>query len=374
MARKPFIIIRNPKSHYLYVQFWDEESGAYTPRKSLRTKKKGEALSAAIDLLASGGPRQTPLVVEYLSGFWALNGEYVQACRARGRSISDRYARENDKRLERMVIPLVRSICGPRMTMDRVKPAHLERILMKLHATCLTARTANTYFQALQVPFARAHRLGVIDTNPAEKVAKLAEEKTARGILTPEETREFFRGDWADRRAFAANLLAATAGLRLGEVLGLLIDRVHDGWIEVRGNWQYGEGLKEPKWGSIREVPIPSVTEQAIRDLVKENPWGGPFVFYGARPDHPTHDAVVRNAFNSRLEQMGISTAVREKRNITFHSWRHFYNSMLRGRPGIPDHVLRQLTGHKSEAMTDRYTHVTEEQRAAVAALAEGIF
>ena len=55
------------------------------------------------------------------------------------------------------------------------------------------------------------------------------------------------------------------------------------------------------------------------------------------------------------LENIGISSEARKERNITFHSWRHFYNSLMRGK--IHDAKLRQLTGHKTLAMTDHYTH-----------------
>ena len=66
--------------------------------------------------------------------------------------------------------------------------------------------------------------------------------------------------------------------------------------------------------------------------------------------------------------QLGISEEDRRARGLTFHSWRHWYNSMLRGK--VADHTLRALTGHKSEAMTDNYTEITADQRAAVGVLA----
>jgi integrase len=108
-------------------------------------------------------------------------------------------------------------------------------------------------------------------------VEKLAEDDFVRDILTTAECKAFFQTTWTDPRLYAANLLAATTGLRLGEVRGL-----------------------------------------------------------------------------------------------GFHAWRHWYNSMLRGQ--VPDHALRALTGHRSEAMTDHYTEITAEQRSAVAALANQLF
>ena len=56
-------------------------------------------------------------------------------------------------------------------------------------------------------------------------------------------------------------------------------------------------------------------------------------------------------------------------RNLSFHAWRHFYNTMLRGH--IPDYALRKLTGHQNEEMTDRYSAITEEQKNAVMAFTD---
>jgi integrase len=43
-------------------------------------------------------------------------------------------------------------------------------------------------------------------------------------------------------------------------------------------------------------------------------------------------------------------------RKITFHSWRHFLNSIGRGK--VPDEKLRLMTGHRTKEMTDHYTHL----------------
>ena len=54
------------------------------------------------------------------------------------------------------------------------------------------------------------------------------------------------------------------------------------------------------------------------------------------------------------LENIEISPTEREERNITFHSWRHFYNTLMRGK--IHDAKLRRITGHKTLEMTEHYT------------------
>jgi len=56
----------------------------------------------------------------------------------------------------------------------------------------------------------------------------------------------------------------------------------------------------------------------------------------------------------------GIYTANRIERNVGFHSLRHTFNSAMRGK--INDKSLRAIVGHESIAMTDLYTHETEQE------------
>lgn len=372
MARQPFILFkrasRATKSKtkgFWYVEFWDEERGEYVSARSTGKTSKGDATKIALKMLGEGGPRNTPLAAEWLESFWSMKSDYVKGRIARGTSMSKLYVENSARAIQGKIVPLLKEVCGPRVRLDGIKTIHLERILMKLSAEPGRAtRTANAIFQALQVPLAEAFRLSLIPSNPASRVRKLSESSASRGILTTKEAKAFFDLQWKDRCSYGANLLAATAGLRLGEVRGLLWEHVHDGYIDVSTNWQDEEGIKAPKWHSVREVPVPKRTQEVLAELMKANPWGGPFVFWGKTADRPMRDFTIRGSFRSGLKAIEISEAEQTRRRLTFHSWRHFYNSMMRGR--VADHALRQLTGHRSEAMTERYSHVTEEQRAAI--------
>ncbi len=70
------------------------------------------------------------------------------------------------------------------------------------------------------------------------------------------------------------------------------------------------------------------------------------------------HKAINKH-FYMALTTVGISEYRRKELNITFHSWRHTFNSLMRG--NIPDSKLRRLTGHRSEEMTEHYTHFSVE-------------
>jgi len=103
-------------------------------------------------------------------------------------------------------------------------------------------------------------------------------------------------------------------------------------------------------------VPIPRKTAQYLHDLISLSPFQEPddLLFWGKDRSTPIRNEEVSRALYNALKQIGIYEKERTQRNITFHSWRYFYNSLLRGR--IHDSKLQRLTGHKTDEMTEHYT------------------
>ena len=79
----------------------------------------------------------------------------------------------------------------------------------------------------------------------------------------------------------------------------------------------------------------------------------------------------VTEALYAALKALGVTD--REERNVTFHSWRHWLNSILRAE-GIPDDMVRRVTGHESEEMTDHYTTYVRDELEPIAQIQARIF
>jgi integrase len=177
-----------------------------------------------------------------------------------------------------------------------------------------------------------------------------------------------------DRRHYTINLLATSTGLRLGECQALKIGKVHEEHIEVHHSWERRYGLKPSKRNSYREVPIPRKTAQHLHDLISLSPYQEPedLVFWGKDRSTPIRNEEIRRALYTALANIGIPKEERTLRNITFHSWRYFYNSLLRGR--IHDSKLQRLTGHKTNEMTEHYTRFNINDFRDVKAIQEQYF
>ena len=360
-----------------YVGIWNPVKYNYDRYATPHTSEAAALDWARTELAAGRLSGSGEDLSDYLTGFWAEEGEYVRDQTLRGKKPSRAYLYNNRLNVANHVAPWLTASRRAKLTIIQVTPADLKDLLRAMIDKGRSPRTANAVFQSVSVPLGVYWlNAGHPESNPARLVAKLAEKTPAREILTLTEARAFFALHFADARVKLVNMLAASTGLRAGECVGLQmgdIQRSGDHWeIEVKHNWQRGEGIKQPKAGSFGRVPLPAKVAEQLEELGHRNPWGNSFVFWGMRKTEPMSVRFVDLAFAEACRRIGISDEERGNRRLTFHAWRHWYNSRLRGQ--MPDHVLRQLTRHRSEAMTERYTEITEEQRQAVREITEGLF
>ncbi len=153
---------------------------------------------------------------------------------------------------------------------------------------------------------------------------KLLPGERARHIyLTPDQVRKL-AGAARDRRVATAILLAASSGLRRGELLRLKKDDLRDGALH----------LPDSKNGRPRLVPLPPQAQQVSLPI-------------GLTVDE------LRKGFD-RARARAKMPAVR------FHDLRHTYASWL-VQAGAPLAAVRDLLGHSNLNVTSRYAHLAKD-------------
>ena len=114
----------------------------------------------------------------------------------------------------------------------------------------------------------------------------------------------------------------------------------------------------------------------ALITLIEGNPWGSGntlFVFYSLLPEKPTEPHLLLTGLRKALAQIGIDEEERKRRNIVFHSWRHFYAARMADR--VDARKLRLATGHRTAAVFDVYAdHALERDLQDVATAMEEVF
>jgi integrase len=165
--------------------------------------------------------------------------------------------------------------------------------------------------------------------------------------------------------------------MRRGEVRGLQWGDISDGVIHIRHNWIKGEGIKVPKCGSARAVPVTASVKSMLDAVynVSKNTDPQTFVFLlPYAPGTPVTEQYFRHAMDRELTAIGIPGAwprwkkekapegyvdEQKRRNITFHSLRHTFITMSR-MAGITDIEIQALAGHKDSRMMENYSHAAQ--------------
>jgi integrase len=355
------------------------------------TGKKGhraEAEKIALDMLPGVCFNTSDLtMVQYVTKFWRPDSPYF-------REYEKVYRRKLSAYYSKSHLDVIRLHVEPYPPFSHIGVEKLTAGLLRDWRLWLAERGVsgtriNRAMQAIRVPLRYAIDRDEAKADPFGKIKPAVEIKREKGVLTKNEVISLINAPVADKKHRLAALLGVLCGMRLGEVRGLHWGDLNpgEGVIHVRHNWQDLEGIKEPKCGSTRDVPLPGVVYEAAEACREESP--GPLVF-GRKDGKPLCSGYFRLALIAELAAIGINKRIpqedgreviddseQRKRNITFHSLRHTFISLVR-MAGIGDFQAQALAGHKSLTMTEKYSHrglvVTKTDVSACGKIIEGFF
>lgn len=387
MAHKPFHLYKRSttkKNMFIYyVQFYDEDGNRLTARST------GQNSKAAAETWAYEQLKKGIIVTEknitfgkYAENWWNWNKcQYVKGKMERGGDISRAYVDLMRAYLNNHILPFFEN-----KKLQKINTRMVESWIMSLKekpgrtGDLLSNTTVNHCLTCLKIMLKEAVRLEYLHKNSADSILQLKEKQKVKSVLTYNEVNKLFRDDninsvWdGDRQHYTINLLSASTGMRLGECQALQVQHAHNDYVSVVNNWDTKYGLKVPKRNSCREIPIPKKTSFYLKELISISPYQSAedFIFFWNDSKTPIRGELILKALYKAFENIGITPEEREERNITFHSWRHFYNTLMRGK--VHDAKLRRLTGHKTLEMTEHYTHFNLEDFQDVVAIQEEYF
>jgi integrase len=200
----------------------------------------------------------------------------------------------------------------------------------------------------------------LIEINPCKGLKFFKIITPEKGILTKTELETLFSEKrrsqiWPEPVHFAVNYIAASTGLRIGEILALRPGDYSDGVLTVSHSFNPDDGLKPTKNGKSRSISLDKTLGTLFTDVC-QGKQKDEYIFSVNNGKSPMAHKTVYKRFWKALETVGIDKTERVRRKITFHSYRHGVNTMLL-ETGIPPETVRLLTGH-SPQMTERYSHL----------------
>jgi len=224
-------------------------------------------------------------------------------------------------------------------TLRQVLPGDVERYKAQ-RVKDLAPATVNRELAFLKRVFNVAIQDGLADTNPVRRVKLFVENNARTRYLTNEEETRLRETIGEEHWPFVA--VAIHTGLRQSEQLKLKWETVDftSGSITV----------PKSKHGKARHVPMNDTVRTLLRDLPSR--LKSAYVFPSATGETPLDG---RNLMN-RVFLPALTRA--EIQGLRWHDLRHTFASRL-VMAGVDLRTVQDLLGHKTMAMTERYSHLS---------------
>lgn len=299
---------------------------------------------------------------------------------------------------------------GSQMLLGEIRKGHIEAFAEELSEADVSDSTINHILNAGIAAFRYARKRELIRIDPTVDIEKVTVSAKPREIMTADEISRLFALDWPSSTARLASLVALTTGARAGEVAALRAEDIGDDRLHIRYSWGEHDGIKSPKNGEPREVPLLPAIRDQLQAEAGRNPHNESWVFWSSQragqPIGPRYftaglsDALVlltlprsdldaaRRVQQARergeeiidSEDMNAFRRVEAERmrwrdrGVTFHQWRHVYTSRIRDKVDL--RAVQIATGHKTAKLAEELygSHTTAQHFADVAAAGAEVF
>lgn len=241
--------------------------------------------------------------------------------------------------------------------LDRITVQDVEELKAKLLDERKSAKRVNNILIVLSKILRYADEIDLIERAPKIKTLKVQRQKF--DFFTEPDFEKLVVASAQEPMWHAAVLGAGEAGLRMGEILALEFGDIDfkAGMLTVARNDWRGQ-IGSPKSGQDRRIPLTARLASALRAIrhLKSR-----LVFChgdGARWTLTT----MRTGLARQQKRAGL-------RRTGWHALRHSFCSHLAAR-GVPAIAIKELAGHSSIHVTNRYMHGQDETlRAAIGRL-----
>lgn len=221
----------------------------------------------------------------------------------------------------------------------QITPLAVEKFKLE-EAKKVSPATVNRTLTCLKCMLNKAVEWDKLDGNPIKTVRLFKENNRRLRYLEKEEITKLLNN--CDGYLKAIVIVALNTGMRRGEILNL---KWND--VDFKQDIIY---LLDTKNNGRREIPM-NIFVKTTFIKVKKHP-ESPYIFCNL-VGNPLRD--IRKSFFTALKNADII-------NFRFHDLRHTFASQL-VMSGVDLNTVRELMGHKSLAMTLRYSHLSSDHK-----------
>jgi len=236
--------------------------------------------------------------------------------------------------------------------LSQISPFLLEKLKRKLADEGLADATVKHCLVLVRQMYNKALAWGLWKGENPVKGVKLPSLNNSRvRFLSHEEARlllDELRN--VSTQTYEISLLSLNTGMRAGEIFNLRwqdID-IENGLIHVA----------DPKSGRSRKAYMTEMVKEMFAAKQRGNP--DEHVF---KDRNGNKIRKVSRAFHRTVDRLGFNDGITDPRQrVTFHTLRHTFASWL-AILGTPIHTIKELLGHQTLGMTERYSHLIPENK-----------
>ena len=298
-------------------------------------------------------------------------GEYLEKWLAD--SVRDTVRARTYERYESLVRVHIVPTLG-RTKLKSLTPAHVRGFYREKLDSGLAPRTILHIHRTLSKALKQAVLDGLIPRNAAASVKPPSPRREEIQPLSREQVRTFLQVV-SDDRLEALYVVAITAGLRRGELLGLKWEDLDldAGMLQVRrtlSETRDGRVFEPPKSGKGRSIRLTKRAVAALRAhrkaqleerMARADMWTENGLVFASETGTPIQGRNMYRAFKIRLGRAGLSQSFR------FHDLRHTCATLLL-RQGVHAKYVQELLGHADISLTlNVYSHILPDMGDAAA-------
>ena len=253
------------------------------------------------------------------------------------------------------------------LPLSEVNNAALKGLVVKMSDGGLSAKTIDNYAQVIKRVVASAVNEEGEEIHPRkwnhEFIDMPVVEKENQN--TPCFSSEVMTGlaAWLHERERMVFILCGATGLRMGEALGLEIDKhVSPDFltISIVQKVRHGKVEKGVKTASAhRMIDLHPEIAAALREYAGQRKTGFLFANKNGKPLSLTN--ILRRPLHPALKQMNYVNPINATHKAGTHAFRRFRNIYIRNHTACREGLYKFWLGHADENMSDRYDKIEED-------------
>jgi integrase len=253
------------------------------------------------------------------------------------------------------------------LPLSEVNNAVLKRVVATMARGGLSPKSIDTYSQVVKMVVASVTNKEGEELYPRKWNHVFADmpvvEKSKQN--TPSFSSEIMAGlaAWKHKRERMLFILCGAAGMRIGEVLGVEIDKhMSPDFMTISltqkvRNCKVEDRLKTVN--SIRMVDLHPEIAHLLADFVGERKTGFLFCTRHGKPLSTSN--ILQRHLHPALKKLGFVNSITGTNKAGNHAFRRFRNTYLRNRTLCPEGLRNFWLGHAGEDMGDLYDKIKED-------------